>query len=160
MAGSTYFCNTQVAYQLRGVHIKLDVLWGYEAEPGAGDTHLAIFRGSKASVEVRQGKEEKYRPELYVIPSADAKVARPNLEKNIARLQAKIPGVGLREAGPAFQIVIPDVYRVGHERTSARSPNNSCAMLRKQDVLPAWERPNMVAKYWTTTGGVELAKQG
>jgi hypothetical protein len=26
--------------------------------------------------------------------------------------------------------------------------------------LPAWEKPNMVAKYYVTTKGVELARHG
>ena len=34
----------------------------------AGDTHLAIFKGSQARVEIRQGAEEKYLPELYLVP--------------------------------------------------------------------------------------------
>src|SRR5262249_13379000 len=62
-----YFCNTRVAYTVCGVHVKLDVLWDYEAAAGAGDTHLAVFRGSRARVEVRQGQEQNYRPELYVV---------------------------------------------------------------------------------------------
>lgn len=62
-----YYCNTMVSYTLRGVHVRLNVLWDYEATVGAGDTHLAVIRGSRASVEVRQGKEQNYRPELYVV---------------------------------------------------------------------------------------------
>src|SRR5262249_17955916 len=50
-----YYCNTQVSYTVRGVHVKLDVLWDYEAAAGAGDTHLAVVRGTRSSVEVRQG---------------------------------------------------------------------------------------------------------
>src|SRR5262245_6761063 len=67
-----YYCNTLVSYTVRGVHVKLNVLWDFEAAPGAGDTHLAVVRGSLARVEVRQGKEENYRPELYVVPNGPA----------------------------------------------------------------------------------------
>ena len=59
-----YYCNTQVSYALRGVHVKLDVLWKYEPLPGMGDTHFAFYRGLRSRIEIRQGKEEKYRPEL------------------------------------------------------------------------------------------------
>jgi hypothetical protein len=27
------------------------------------------------------------------------------------------------------------------------------------DTLPAWERPNMLAKYWVTTQGVKAARE-
>ena len=47
-----YYCNTQIEYELRGIPVKLDVLWRYQAAPGTGDTHLAIFLGANASVEI------------------------------------------------------------------------------------------------------------
>src|SRR5581483_8726306 len=43
-----YFCNTRVRYDLRGIAVQLEVAWSWEAAPGAGDTHLAVFRGSRA----------------------------------------------------------------------------------------------------------------
>jgi hypothetical protein len=30
----------------------------------------------------------------------------------------------------------------------------------KKETLPAWEKPNMLAKYGITTGGVALARKG
>src|SRR5690242_15587478 len=65
--GLDYYCNTRVSYSVRGVHVKLDVLWRWEAPAGTGDTHLAIYRGTKSRVEVRQGAAENYRPELCVV---------------------------------------------------------------------------------------------
>ena len=71
-----YYCNTLVSYSVRGVHTKLNVIWDWEAVPGAGDTHFAFYKGSRARIEVRQTKSDKYLPELYVIPaSADTKAA-------------------------------------------------------------------------------------
>src|SRR5262249_23071596 len=37
-----YFCNTRVEYAVRGVHVRLNVLWDYEAAAGAGDTLYAV----------------------------------------------------------------------------------------------------------------------
>src|SRR5690242_16899976 len=65
-AGLDYYCNTRVSYALRGDHVKLDVLWNWEAPAGGGDTHYAVYRGTKAKVEVRQGAAEGWRPELFV----------------------------------------------------------------------------------------------
>src|SRR5947208_1867282 len=53
--GLEYFCNTRVSYVVRGVYVKLDVLWNWEAPGGGSDTHLAIYRGTKSRIEVRQG---------------------------------------------------------------------------------------------------------
>ena len=32
--------------------------------------------------------------------------------------------------------------------------------LRQRGTLPAWERPNMIAKYYVTTAGTELSRKG
>ncbi|MBK6799816.1 MAG: oxidoreductase [Acidobacteria bacterium] len=50
-------------------HIKMDVIWNYEAPPGGGDTHVAVFRGTKSRLEIRQGRDQNWRTELYVIPN-------------------------------------------------------------------------------------------
>ena len=36
-----YFCNTAVSYRLRGIQVRLNILWEYESAAGGGDTHLA-----------------------------------------------------------------------------------------------------------------------
>jgi len=151
-----YFCNTQVRYQLRGIHIKLDVLWDYEAKPGGSDTHLAVFRGTKSRVEIRQGKEENYRPEVYVVPNADVGQA---LDRWVSRLQGKFPGIGLENQGMRLRLTVPDRYRVGHEAHFGEVTHQFLRYVRKQETMPAWERANLIAKYWVTTGGVELAKK-
>jgi predicted dehydrogenase len=155
-----YFCNTQVQYRLRGIHVKLDVLWDYEAEAGAGDTHLAIFRGSRASVEIRQGKEEKYRPELYVAPAAQAqREVASALTSRVHKLQARWPGVAVTVRGPRLHVTIPDKYRVGHEAHFAEVTHQFLKYVAREATVPAWEKPNMLAKYGVTTQGVAAARR-
>ena len=156
-----YFCNGQVSYSLRGVHVKLDVLWRYEAPAGTGDTHLAYFKGSRSRVEIRQGKEEKYRPELYVIPNnvADKDAVGRALGTRIRGLQAEFAGVGSTDLGKEFRIDIPDKYRVGHEPHFAQVTQKFLGFLKKPESLPAWEKPNMLAKYWVTTQALKLSRQ-
>src|SRR5262249_53129689 len=48
--GFPYMCNNSVHYTLRGVHVKLEILWNWEAPAGAGDVYEAAFRGSKADI--------------------------------------------------------------------------------------------------------------
>jgi len=155
-----YFSNTDVSYAVRGVHTRLKVLWGYEAERGAGDTHFAVFRGTKSRIEVRQGAEQKYRPELYVVAtpasSADVVVA---VKARVAALQSSYPGVAVAQAGAELHIVIPDKYRTGHEAHFAEVTHKFLSYMKAPKTVPAWEKPNMLAKYYVTTKGVELSRR-
>jgi predicted dehydrogenase len=95
-----YFCNTMASYTLCGIHTKLNVHWDFEAAPGAGDTHLAVFRGTRSWVEVRQGKEQHYKPELYVSPVAGQKeIVRAGLLCRVAELQRTYPGLAVEDGG-------------------------------------------------------------
>ncbi len=156
-----YFCNTQVGYRLRHLHVKLDVLWGYEAEVGAGDTHLAIFQGSRSRVEIRQGKEEKFVPELFVVPQRPAEKNKIGaaLAKKAPALQKAWPGVAVADQGQRFHVAIPDKYRNGHEAHFAEVTRQFLNYVTKKETMPAWEKPNMLAKYGVTTGGVALARR-
>lgn len=156
-----YYCNNQVCYTLRGVHVKLDVLWRYEAPPGTGDTHAAIFRGSRSRLEVRQGPAENFRPELYVVPnrSAELGLLRAALARRIEALGKDYPGLGLEDRGGELLVTIPNVLRVGHEAHFAQVTNQFLGFLKDPKRLPAWENPNMLAKYYVTTKGVELARK-
>jgi predicted dehydrogenase len=157
-----YFCNNQVYYTLRGVHTKLDVLWKWEAPAGAGDTHLAIFRGTKSRIEIRQSKPENYRPEIYVIPNnaAGKREVQAALSRKIERLQASYPGITLEDQGAQIRITIPDRYRVGHEAHFAQVTNRFFEYLKAPQTMPAWEKPNMLAKHYVSTRGVELSREG
>jgi len=156
-----YYCNTKVNYTVCGVHVRLNVLWDFEAEPRAGDTHLAVVRGSRARVEVRQGKEEHYRPELYVIPNeaAGRDAVGKALERKVAALQQPYPGIAMRGEEGRIHVTIPETYRVGHEAHFGQVARQFLRYLEAPATVPAWERPNMLAKYHTTTEGVRLAQQ-
>jgi hypothetical protein len=156
-----YYCNNLVSYTLRGIHTKLNVIWNYESPAGAGDTHFAVFKGSKARVEVRQGKEEKDRTEVYVVPNSKGQKNEVlvALSKKVAALQTKFPGLAYEERGEQIHITIPDKYRVGHEEHFAQVTERFLEYLKSHKSLPAWEKPNMLAKYYVTAKSVELARQ-
>lgn len=154
-----YYSNGSMTYALRGVHAKLDVLWNYEAPTGGGDTHVAIFKGTKSRLEIRQGKEENWKPELYIIPNNGVSKSEilGALQKKLAALQTKYLGVGVVERGGKLLVMIPDKFRDGHEAHFAEVARRFFQYLRKPQELPAWEKPNMLAKYYTTTKGLELS---
>jgi predicted dehydrogenase len=155
-----YYCNNSVVYSLKGIHVKLDVLWRYEAPAGTGDTLLAAYRGSKARIEVRQSKAENFRPELFIRPNTAALKAEvlTALKKRVEALQKDYPGVTLEEQGKEFHVAVPDKYRVGHEAHFAQVTNQFFKYLKNPKLLPAWEKPNMLAKYYVCTKGVEIAQ--
>ena len=156
-----YFCNTLVSYTLRGVHTKLNVIWDWEAPPGAGDTHDAYYTGSKARIEVRQTKADGYKPELYIVPVSGASKAqvRAAVQTKIASLRNQYPGIGVEERGTDIHVTIPDALREGHEAHFAQVATLFFKYLRSRGTLPAWERPNMLAKYFVTTQGTALSRK-
>jgi predicted dehydrogenase len=155
-----YYANGEVIWTVKGVHAKARVLWNYEAPAGAGDTHTSLVRGSRARVEVRQGAEEKWRPELYVVPNqaAEAAAVRAALDRRVAALAKDWPGVAAEPAGNGFRVSVPDKYRVGHEAHFAEVTRRFLGYLKDPASLPRWERANMLAKYYVTTKAVELSR--
>jgi predicted dehydrogenase len=154
-----YDCNTLVSYTVRGVHVTLNAIWDWEAPPGGLDRHYAVYRGSKAAVEVRQTKADKYQAEVYVIPNKveDLAVLGAAVDARLAALQAGYPGIKAERRSTEIHIGIPDRFRDGHEAHFARVTRNFLGYLKNRSTLPAWERPNMVAKYFVTTTGTELS---
>ena len=156
-----YFCNNSVDYQLRGVHVRLQATWDFAAPPGKKDTELAVFRGSRARVEIRQGAEENYRPEVYVAPASASERAavRTALRERLNALEKDWPGLAIEEQADRFRIVIPEKFRVSHEAHFALVAQRFLDYVRNPEKLPAWEKANLLAKYNITTQGVALARK-
>ena len=155
-----YYCNTLVSYALRGIHTKLNVIWDWEAAPGSGDTHFAFYKGTRSRVEVRQTRADRFRPELYVVPAANAKAeVLAAVRTRITALQKAYPGIGVEDRGAEIHVTVPDALRVGHEAHFAEVTANFLKYIRDRGALPAWERANMLSKYHVTTTGTELSRK-
>jgi predicted dehydrogenase len=154
------FANGQASFTIRGVHARVKVLWNYEAPAGAGDTHVAFVRGSLSRLEILQGAEQEWRPELYVVPHrpADAPAVKAALERRVAELAKARPGLTVEAEGARFRVGIPGRYRVGHEPHFAEVTARFLGYLRDPASLPKWEKANMLAKYWITTKAVEMSR--
>ncbi len=155
-----YYSNGEMVFAMKDIHMKLAVTWNFQAPQGGGDTHHSLFRGSKANVIIRQGKEENYRPELYVEPAPGASVVRleASLKKAVAELQSKYPGLALKRLRNSWRVLIPDEHRIGHE-AHFRIVTEKYLEYMAQGKLPDWEVTNMIAKYYITTRALELARQ-
>jgi predicted dehydrogenase len=154
------YSNGEINYQLKGVHAKVSVVWAYKAPDGAGDTHYSTMRGTKANLIIRQGAEQAYKPMLYIEPlnTNDASYAAVLMEQ-IKSVQAKYPGVGIEKIATGWKVTVPEKYNEGHEAHFGRVTEKYLQYL-KDGKLPSWEVPNMIAKYYTTTSALELAKSG
>jgi hypothetical protein len=150
-----YFCNGQVDYRVRGIHVRLEVRWDWQAEQG-DDTHQALYRGTRCRLGVRQGPAERFRPELYLVPDEDIAAA---LQRRIVALQPSYPGIAVEAQGSEWRIAIPDRLRIGHEATFAAFTRRLLAYIGDPASLPAQESPNLLAKYRVTTGAVALSRR-
>jgi predicted dehydrogenase len=151
-----YYCNNSVAYTLRGVHAELEIAWNWEAAEG-GDVYEASFRGPRARVEIRQGKAERFVPEVYVAapgPGVDEAVAR-----RVAALQSRWPGLTAVKSGDGIHVAIPEKFRVGHEEHFGQVTNRFFESVSQPDAAPAWENNYMLAKYLVSTRGTEMATE-
>ena len=154
---STY-SNGEINYRLKGIHAKISVTWDFQAPEGTGDTHFSVMRGTQASVVIKQGKEQNFKPTLYIEPSAktDLKAFEKAIQADLKQLNSKYPGVALKKIDTGWEVIIPDTYKVSHEDHFAQVTKKYLECLKKGQ-LPAWEVPNMIAKYYTTTKAREKA---
>ena len=153
------YSNGEINYQLRGVHAKVSVVWAYQAPEGTGDTHYSIMRGTKANLVIRQGKEQNYKPALYIEPINKTDPSYETILMNeIKSVQTKYPGIELKKTAAGWEVTIPEKYKEGHEAHFARVTEKFLQYL-KEGKLPHWEVPNMIAKYYTTTAALEMAQQ-
>jgi predicted dehydrogenase len=153
------YANGEINYTIRGVHAKVSVLWDFEAPAGAGDTHYSVMRGSKANLVIRQGKAEAYQPVLTIEPSetTDMSAFAKALEQALPQVQATYPGVGLKRVDAGWEVTVPAHYHVGHEAHFGQVAEKFLGYLAT-GALPAWEVPNMLAKYYTTTQALAIAQ--
>jgi predicted dehydrogenase len=153
------YANGEIDYTLKGVHAKISVLWNFDAPPGAGDTHFSVMRGSRANLAIRQGQAQAYRPVLYVEPGEGIDLAGYGraLDEALAQVQATYPGIGLERSDAGWEVTVPAEYHVGHEAHFGQVTEAFLGYVAK-GALPDWEVPNMLAKYYTTTQALALAR--
>ena len=151
--------NGEINYTLKNLPVKVTARWEVKAPEGSGDTHYSLLKGTKASLEIRQGKEESYQPVLYIIPvnEEDSGYAS-SLQKAMDKLNINYPGVTLKKIANGWEVLIPGSYKVGHEAHFAQVMKRYLEFLKTHE-LPGWEVPGMLAKYYTATKALEMASK-
>jgi len=151
-------CNGEINYTLKGVHAKVSVIWNYKAPDGTGDTHYSIMRGTKANLVIRQGAEQNFKPTLYIEPLVITTAYEKAAAEVVETIAQQYKGISLKKNTKGWEVIIPDVLKEGHESHFARVTEKYLEYLSKHN-MPAWEVPNMLAKYYTTTQAQKLASQ-
>ena len=148
--------NGAVQYRLKGKQVLLTARWDYKAPEGSGDTHYCLLKGSLANLEIKQGKEENYKPTLYIWPVKSSTAYDSTLHQSMLKMDATYKGVSIEKNGKGYKIAIPDSFKVGHEAHFGQVMQRYLQYL-KAGQLPAWETPGMIAKYYTTAKALEVA---
>jgi len=149
------YSNGEIDYNIRGLQAKVTVKWDYTSEAG-GDTHYSLMRGTKANLVIRQGKDENFKPVLYIEPIKNDTAFQRIVEENFKKISTKFPGVELCKTAKGWSVKLPEKLAEGHESHFARVTNNFLEYLKNKN-MPAWEVPNMLAKYYTTTKALEVS---
>ena len=147
--------NGEINYTVKGIHAKVIVVWSYQTESG-NDTHYSIMRGTNANLVIRQGKEENFKPVLYIEPVKNDAAFQSVVEEQFKKISSKFPGVELYKIAKGWTLKLPEKLAEGHESHFARVTNNFLEYLKNRN-MPDWEVPNMLTKYYTTTKGLETA---
>jgi predicted dehydrogenase len=150
--------NGEINYTVKGVHAKVSVIWNYKAPDGTGDTHYSIMRGTKANLVIRQGAEQQFKPTLYIEPLIHTPAFEKEAQAVVEKIAMQYKGVTLKKNDKGWEVIIPDSFKEGHESHFARVTEKYLEYLSKNN-MPAWEVPNMLAKYYTTTQAQKLANK-
>ena len=151
------YSNGEMVYKIKGKYAKVSVIWDFQAPENTGDTHYSIMRGSKSNLIIKQGKDENYKPILY-LETKGGKEFESELKKAMeTSIAQKFPGTTAEKLSDTlWKINIPEKFKVGHEAHFGQVTQNYLKYLEKGE-LPSWEVPNMITKYYTTTMAQKMA---
>lgn len=162
VAGDTILntdANGMVNYTLKGIHVSITALWNYQAPEGGGDTHYSLMKGTRANLVIRQGKEEQFKPSLYIEPVNIKDNAEGQIQKALQKFSETYPGITVQKQSGAWKLIIPQQFAIGHEAHFGQVMERYLQYL-KDGKLPDWEVPGMISKYYVTTYGSAKAKEG
>lgn len=152
------YSNGEMVYQIKGIWVKVSVIWKYMPPEGTGDTYYSAMHGSKCDLVIRQGAEEKYLPTLYI-----ENVKGLKMNEFSAKLKAvlgTLPYDSLQAESSGKNILrinIPNKYKATHEEHFGQVTAKFLEYM-KEGKVPEWEVAGMITKYYTTTSALKMAK--
>jgi predicted dehydrogenase len=153
------FANGEMNYTIKGIHARVSAIWDFEPPEGEGDSYSSTIKGTKANLKVKQGKEQNYKPVLYIenIDKRDEKNWNINMTKGLEKLREHYPEINLKKSSNGWEVIIPEKYEIDHEQQFALVIKTYLKYL-KEGTMPKWEIAGMISKYYTTTQALEMAK--
>ena len=154
------YCNGATTYKIKGKYAKTSVIWNFQAPEGTGDTHYSIMRGTKCNLIIKQGPEEGYKPKLHIEieDESNSKELEEVLNTSIlTNIETAYPGINIEQINnTTWALDIPNKYKIGHEAHFEQVTKNFLKYYNDPSTVPAWEIPNMIVKYYTTTQALEF----
>ena len=153
------YCNGEMIYRLNGKYAKVSVIWNFQAPEDTGDTHFSMMQGTKSNLIIKQGKEEDYKPTLYIEANHKNGFEAELTNAMETTINHQFPGsMAEKLSDSLWKITVSDEFKVGHEAHFAQVTENYLKYL-KAGALPEWEVPNMISKYYTTTTALKLTEE-
>jgi len=101
---------------------------------------------------------KRLQTQLSLKPIKNDPAFQSIIEENFKKISAKFSGVELYKIGKGWSVKLPENLVEGHEAHFARVTNNFLEYLKNEN-MPAWEVPDMLAKYYTTTKALATAQK-
>jgi hypothetical protein len=139
----------------------MTVLWDVEADHPGGDTHESVARGTRATVAIKPGAANGHRPDLVVTATNPAghEAVLAAVERKCEGWQPDYPGVAAEDLGDRVRVRVPDAHRTGHEEHFTAVMREFVRYVQFPRSIPAWERANLLARYYVTTRAAAIAKR-
>lgn len=154
------YANGEINYSLKGVHCKVAVRWNYKAPENSGDTHLSQIRGTRSIVSIKQGREQGFKPHLYIEPASASGFAEDDkkaISEGFEAIEKKYKGIALKPEGNSYLVEVSEDLLEGHEEHFAHVAKKFLDYVRAGEI-PEWERSFMLTKYYITTEALARAK--
>ncbi|MEO6135971.1 MAG: putative oxidoreductase C-terminal domain-containing protein, partial [Ginsengibacter sp.] len=99
-----------------------------------------------------------YLPTIYIEPSDKKNKPEFELALNnwIKKVGKEYPGIQLKENNENWQIIIPEKFKLDHEKQFSKVALQFMEYLRV-GKMPEWEIAFMLTKYYTTIQALEKA---
>ncbi len=123
--------NGSMDFAVKGVPVQMNVKWNWEPQKGSSDTFEAVYKGTRATITVRQDASTGYVKQVFVKPA----------EK------------------PEQMIEVPAGQRISHEEHFNLVAAQFLKYVRGDEEMPSWEKENTLTKYHITTTAVKLATE-
>lgn len=141
-----YLCNAEVEFELRGVGVRLEALWGLEEPEGGGDEFTTLLEGTRARLFLVHDRSTRFESVVKVLPRVDTEQSRRAIELALARHADTLPGVGVRQQGALWELTLPPALKTTHEQHFSKVLD---AFLRQvqQGARPSAQLADLRAKY-------------